>query len=73
MFSNIDSGKYLLIIDHIGYTSANTTFSIHNSNNTIPSITLLDNNIELVGVEIKAQSFIRKEDHVLIIPDKKQI
>lgn len=73
MFSNIDSGKYLLIIDHIGYTSANTTFSIHNSNHTIPSITLLDNNIELVGVEIKAQSFIRKEDHVLIIPDKKQI
>lgn len=65
--------KFLLAISCIGYTPQIQLIKTQNKEGHITPITLNTNNVLLDEVEIKAQSFIRKNDHVLIIPDKQQI
>ena len=39
----------------------------------VPLVTLETENVVLGEVVIKGSSFIRKDDHVLVIPDKQQV
>ncbi|WP_303228435.1 carboxypeptidase-like regulatory domain-containing protein, partial [Parabacteroides goldsteinii] len=72
-FEDIDAGKYILAISHIGYINQYFNFEMYNSTLELPTIILKTNNILLNDVTITASSFIKKNDHLLIIPDKKQI
>lgn len=72
-FEEIDTGKYILAISHIGYTNQYFNFEMHNTLLELPTIILKTDNILLNDVTITASSFIKKNDHLLIIPNKKQI
>lgn len=70
---NVYSGDYLLSISSIGYISQWHVFTIENQDKKIPLFTLKKDNILLGEVEVKASSFIRQKDRVLIIPTEQQI
>ena len=70
---NVYSGDYLLSISSIGYISQWHVFTIENQDKKIPLFTLKKDNILLGEVEVKASSFIRQKDPVLIIHDKNQV
>lgn len=70
---NVYSGDYLLSISSIGYISQWHVFTIENQDKKIPLFTLKKDNILLGEVEVKASSFIRQKDRVLIIPTEHQI
>lgn len=72
-FKDINTGNYLLSISSIGYESVVIPVSVQKDDIHMNPIHLKTGSIALGEVEIKAQAFIRKEDRVLIIPDKKQI
>lgn len=72
-FKNVKVGNYLLTISSIGYESIIIPVAARKNNVQINPIHLKTGSIALGEVEIKAQAFIRKEDRVLIIPDKKQL
>lgn len=70
---DIKKGKYLLSVSSIGYDTQFVYLSITRDELQLPDIVLKNNDLVLETVEIKAQSFIRQKDRVLIIPDKQQI
>ena len=72
-FHNINSGKYFLSISSIGYSSIQKPIILQKDLERISPITLLSQNINLEEVTIKAHSFIRTKDCVLIIPNKHQV
>lgn len=71
-FISIKGGKYILVCSSIGYTNQFTDFEMPSQNYTLPIITLRTDNVMLAEVEVKGSSFIRKKDHLLVIPDKEQ-
>lgn len=72
-FKNINEGSYLLAVSSIGYDPVVVSVAVQKSDIQMDPIRLNTGSVALGEVEIKAQAFIRKEDRVLIIPDKKQI
>lgn len=72
-FNNINKGNYLLAVSCIGYESVVIPVNVQKDDVLIHPIHLKSGSVTLGEVEVKAQAFIRKEDHILIIPDKKQI
>ena len=70
--SNVQQGKYLLAVSYMGYKPQVVPVSVSEQEQTVPTIRLAPEAIALKEVEVKAQSFIRQKDHVLIIPDKQQ-
>lgn len=72
ILSNIRQGKYLLAVSYMGYKSQVVTVSVSEKEQKVPTIHLSSESIALDEVEVKAQSFIRQKDHLLIIPDKQQ-
>lgn len=71
--TRLRQGSYLLATSCIGYVAQIHSFVFEENTPTLPNITLTQERIALNEVEVKGQSFIRKEDRVLIIPDKQQI
>ena len=74
-FTNINS-KYrscLLAISGIGYKSQMIPIEVNIGVIEIPVVTLEEDNVMLGEVIVKGSSFIRKEGHVLVIPDKQQV
>jgi len=70
---DVRENMYILAVSNVGYVSQYVNFSMPNSNYTLPSITLKVDNIMLEGIEVKGSAFIKKKDHLLIIPDKQQL
>lgn len=72
-FTNVNDGKYMLAASSIGYLPAYLNFEMPEKNHTLPLITLQADNVLLDAVTVTASSVIRKKDHLLVIPNKKQI
>lgn len=72
-FNRVNAGKYILAVSSIGYLPAYAAFEMPRENHTLPSITLKSDNVLLDAVTVTASAMIRKKDHLLVIPDKKQI
>ena len=73
VFSNIEKGNYLVALSSIGYKPAFILIKMSDKNLEVPLVTLETENIVLGEVVVKGSSFIRKDDHVLVIPDKQQV
>ena len=73
VFSNIEKGNYLVALSSIGYKPAFIQIKMSDKNLKVPLVTLETENVVLGEVVIKGSSFIRKDDHVLVIPDKQQV
>lgn len=73
VLADLEQDKYLLSVSCVGYISKIQPLIVNKTGQTLPSIILHNDNIILNEIEVKGQSFIRKEDHVLIIPNKQQI
>lgn len=70
---NIKAGKYILAVSNIGYASQYIDFEMPEVDYTLPLITLKTDIVSLNEVVVKGSTFIRKKDHLLVIPDKQQI
>lgn len=66
-------GNYLLYVSSIGYHPATVNLDLHHTNHDIGNILLEEDNIILSEIEVKGQSFLRKEDHIQIIPEKQLV
>lgn len=73
VFSNIEKGNYLVALSSIGYKPAFIQIKMSDKNLKVPLVTLETENVVLGEVVVKGSSFIRKDDHVLVIPDKQQV
>lgn len=69
----IINGEYILIASSIGYQTTQRNITIQDKLQHVSPIILTTNNVMLGEVIIKASSFIRQKDHILIIPDKQQV
>lgn len=73
-FVDVPQGSYLLAISSIGYISRIYPFTVKDEDEEVlPDMTLVEDNVRLGEVKVEGQSFIRKKDRVLIIPDKQQV
>ena len=70
---DIKTGKYILAVSNIGYVGQYINFEMPDIDYTHPSISLKTNIVSLKEVVVKGSTFIRKKDHLLVIPDKQQI
>lgn len=72
-FTDIKQGSYILAISYIGYSPQTISFDMPQANHSLPVITLRNDNVMLDAVTITGSSFIQKKDHLLIVPEKKQV
>ena len=70
---NVYSGDYLLFVSSMGYIPQWHIFSIGSQDKKLPLLTLKKDNILLDEVVVKASSFVRQKDSVLIIPTEQQV
>ena len=70
--SDIYAGDYLLLISSMGCVPQWYTFVMGNQDKELPLFTLKENNVLLNEVIVKASSFVRQKDRVLIIPNEQQ-
>lgn len=70
---NVYSGDYLLFVSSMGYMPQWHIFSIGIQDKNLPLLTLKKDNILLDEVVVKASSFVRQKDRVLIIPTEQQV
>lgn len=70
---NVYSGDYLLFVSSMGYIPQWHIFSIGSQDKNLPLLTLKKDNILLDEVVVKASSFVRQKDRVLIIPTEQQV
>lgn len=71
-FPNVQSGKYIVRISNVGYSTLYKDIQVSDSDNTLASFVLDDDDVLLDEVIIRGNSLIRKKDHVVVIPDKIQ-
>ena len=71
--NQVSSNDYLLAFSTIGYKPQIIPVTVRNANMTVSTVTLESDNVILGEVVVKGSSFIRKEGHVLVIPDKQQV
>ena len=72
-FANVTSNEYLLAFSTIGYKPQIIPVTVRNADVTVPTVTLESDDVMLGEIVVKGSSFIRKEDRVLVIPDKQQV
>ena len=72
-FANVASNEYLLAFSTIGYKPQIIPVTVRNADVTVPTVTLESDDVMLGEVVVKGSSFIRKDDRVLVIPDKQQV
>ena len=70
---NIKKGKYILAVSNIGYAGQFIAFEMPGSDYTLPTVVLKTDVVALGEVTVRGSTFIRKKDHLLVIPDKQQI
>lgn len=70
---NVYSGDYLLFVSSMGYMPQWHIFSIGIQDKNLPLLTLKKDNILLDEVVVKASSFVRQKDRVLIISTEQQV
>lgn len=70
---NVYSGDYLLFVSSMGYIPQWHIFSIGIQDKKLPLLTLKKDNILLDEVVVKASSFVRQKNRVLIIPTEQQV
>lgn len=70
---NVYSGDYLLFVSSMEYIPQWHIFSIGSQDKKLPLLTLKKDNILLDEVVVKASSFVRQKDRVLIIPTEQQV
>lgn len=70
---NVYSGDYLLFVSSMGYMPQWHIFSIGIQDKNLPLLTLKKDNILLDEIVVKASSFVRQKDRVLIIPTEQQV
>ena len=73
LFKNITTGKYTLALSYIGYIGQFVDFEMPDEDFILPTIILEPDVVTLNEVVVKGSTFIRKKDHLLVIPDKQQI
>lgn len=66
-------GHYLLVLSSVGYETLIHPFRMENKDFSLPALTLKSSSVALKEVEVKAQSFIRLEDRMMVIPEKQQV
>ena len=71
--NQVSSNDYLLAFSTIGYKPEVTPVTVSNADVTVPVVMLESDNVILGEIVVKGSSFIRKEGHVLVIPDKQQV
>lgn len=71
-FPNVQSGKYIVRISNVGYSTLYKDIQVSDSDNTLASFVLDGDDVLLDEVIIRGNSLIRKKDHVVVIPDKIQ-
>lgn len=71
-FDKVHPKKYLIAFSSIGYLSKVIPVTIQNTV-VLPAVTLASDQVMLGEIVVKGSYFIRKEDHVLILPDKQQL
>jgi len=64
-------GKYLLSLSSIGYKPKVVSLDAQH-NVQLPAIILETDNVRLQEITVKASSFVRKNDRILIYPDSRQ-
>ena len=72
-FENLKSGTYLLAFSCMGYKSKVSNIFITEEHLKIPLFSLESDNITLDELVVTGSSIIRKENSILILPDKKQV
>ena len=70
---NIKTGKYILAVSNIGYVSQCIDFEMPEGDFILPLVILKTDVFSLNEIVVKASTFIRKKDYLLVIPDKQQI
>ena len=70
---NIKAGRYILAVSNIGYAGQCIAFEMPGSDYTLPIVVLKTDVVALGEVTVKGSTFIRKKDHLLVLPDKQQI
>lgn len=66
-------GEYLLSYSSVGYKSLIQPITVSKPNMYVPTIKLESDNVMLNEVVVKTSAYIRKKDHILVVPDKKQV
>lgn len=72
-FDNVKKGKYIIAFSCVGYEVNCKSVSVIREETEVPILVLKSKNMLLDEVVVKGSSFIRKDDHVLVIPDKQQV
>ena len=73
LLTDINNGEYIFTASCIGFNTYTKNITVDNNDTDMDNITLHASDNMIDEVEIKGRSFIRKEGHALIIPDKKQV
>lgn len=71
--NNITDGHYQVLVSCIGYKTKSLPLTIQGQQQATLSFTLQTDEILLGEVEVKGSSFIRKDDHLMVIPGKQQV
>lgn len=71
--TNLKLQNYLLSVSSIGYVSRLIPISIHQKEQQMMPVVLVDKSVDLDEVTVRGKSFLRQKDRVLIFPDKQQI
>ena len=72
-FERISKGDYSLRIGSLGYQATEVPVQLVRTEQELGPVVLQVASVYLEGVEVKASSYIRQRDRVLIIPDKQQV
>ncbi|MDR2139161.1 MAG: TonB-dependent receptor [Tannerella sp.] len=73
LFKDLKSGAYILALSNIGYVSQFIAFHMPDGDCTLPPVALKTDVVFLNEIEVRGSAFIRKKDHLLVIPDRQQI
>ena len=71
--TEVGPGNYLLFLSSVGYKQKVYPFRQENKDQALPDIILKSSSIALQEVEVKAQSFVRLEDRMMVFPEKQQV
>lgn len=69
----VKNGNYLFTVKCMGFDTYSTLVEMKDKNVEMPGILLKTSNYLLNEVEVRGRTFIRKEDHILILPDRQEV
>jgi len=72
VMSDLLPQKYILCVSSLGYKTRYTDIVMPNQAHILPSIQMETDNYELNEIIVKGNTVIKKDNHILVIPDKIQ-